>query len=89
LVIDRKFAAYAFVLIAGTACVLTLAVVAAGGSFPPLVYMIEHLALALALRAAYKSFDGPAWFPYPSQLRGMSETREIAPAPESAASALG
>jgi hypothetical protein len=85
---DKAFTAYAFLLITGTACVLTYAVVAQGGSFPPLVYMIEHLLMALALRAAYKSFDGPAWFPYPSQIRGMSEEVEIT-VPGSAAGALG
>ena len=80
---DKKFAAYAFLLVAGTACVLTMAVTAGGASFPPVVYMIEHLALALAIRASYKTFDGPAWFPYRSQLRG-GVAAEAAGAPDTA-----
>ena len=85
---DKAFTAYALLLIAGTVTVLTFAVAAQGGSFPPFVYMIEHLLMALALRSAYKSFDGPAWFPYPSQRQGASEEVEVT-IPGSAAGALG
>ncbi len=85
---DKAFTAYALLLIAGTAAVLTFAVVAQGGSFPPVVYMIEHLLMALALRASYKCFDGPAWFPYPSERKDASEEAEVT-IPNSAAGALG
>jgi hypothetical protein len=87
--IDKTFAAYALILAAGTACVLTLAVTAGGGSFPPAVYMIEHLILALSIRAAYKSFDGPVWFPYRSQFQDTNEAVETNAIPDSAAGALG
>jgi len=86
---DKVFTAYALLLIAGTASVLTFAVVAQGGSFPPAVYMLEHLLMALALRASYKSFDGPAWFPYASQRQSVSEEVEAVSVPDSVAGALG
>ena len=32
-----------------------------GGGFPPLIIIVEHLALGLLFRASYHSFNGTNW----------------------------
>jgi len=58
---DKAFATYAAFITAGTITVITWAVLSNGQSFPPMAYIIEHLALSLLFRSAYKSFDGSNW----------------------------
>ena len=59
MIIDKPFTIYVVALVLGVAMVLTTSIVYVGGySLPPLGYMVEHLALALAFRGAYKSLDG-------------------------------
>ncbi len=58
---DKAFAWYAAFIAAGTITVVTAAVVTQGGSFPPMAFLVEHLALSLLFRSAYKSFDGSNW----------------------------
>jgi hypothetical protein len=35
-------------------------------ALPSPLMFVEHLAMSLTFRAAYKSFAGPVWWPYPS-----------------------
>jgi len=58
---QKAFTIFAISIIAGTATVITAAVTLQGGTFPPVIYVIEHVALSLLLRSAYKSFDGTNW----------------------------
>jgi hypothetical protein len=61
---DKLFTAYALVLIAGVASVLTASVVAGVAALPTPLGFVEHLAMSLLFRAAYKSiggFDWPIW----------------------------
>lgn len=58
---DKMFAAYAGTLMAGTITVITAAVLAGGQSFPPILFIVEHLCLSLLFRSAYKAVDGENW----------------------------
>lgn len=55
---DKAFAIYAFVLIGMLLTVLTIAVAGGIAAVPGVAFLVEHVALALTIRAAYKSFDG-------------------------------
>ena len=56
--IDKPFAIYALALTFGTISVISFAIIGSGGSFPPTAFILEHLAMSLTFRAAYKSLDG-------------------------------
>ena len=60
---DKAFASYALGLILVTAFVATGAMVATGLGliYHPAALVIEHLALGITFRAAYKSLDGSNW----------------------------
>jgi hypothetical protein len=58
---DRFFALYALTLIAGVASVITACVTAGTATLPSLGIFVEHLALSLTFRGAYKSFGGFGW----------------------------
>ena len=58
---DRFFIFYALTLIAGVASCITACVMAGVASLPSLGMFVEHLALSLAFRGAYKSFGGFDW----------------------------
>lgn len=58
---DKVFAAYALFLVAGMASVLTASVLSGTATLPSAAVFLEHIALSLALRTAYKSFDGTYW----------------------------
>ena len=58
---DRFFMFYALTLIAGVTSCITACLVAGVASLPSLGMFVEHLALSLAFRGAYKSFGGFDW----------------------------
>lgn len=66
---DKAFAIYVMALVTGVLTVLTALIVASGGAaMPPFVKVVEHLALGLGVRAAYKSLGG--WNPADWSLGG-------------------
>ena len=58
---DKLFSLYALTLVAGVASVITASVMAGVAALPTLGVFLEHLALSLAFRGAYKSFGGFEW----------------------------
>ena len=60
---DRAFAIYSLSLIALTAFVASWAMSATGLTLTAqkTLVLIEHLAIGITFRAAYKSFDGSNW----------------------------
>ena len=58
---DKVFAAYALILVSGVASVITASVMASVAVLPSLAVFLEHLALSLLFRAAYKSIGGFDW----------------------------
>jgi hypothetical protein len=77
---QKVFTIFAITMIAGTATVITAAVTLQGGSFPPVIYLIEHVVLSLLLRSAYKSFDGTNWLARGMDLIGLT-VQEVAAEP--------
>jgi len=63
---DKIFSIYAFSLVGGIASVITASILAGIAAVPSPLMFVEHLAMSLTFRAAYKSFGGPVWWPYPS-----------------------
>ena len=55
---DKHFAIYALILIAGVTSVLAASVTKGVTAAPPPLMFLEHLALGLGFRAAYKAFAG-------------------------------
>ncbi len=55
---DKIFAAYTLALVAGIGTLLTVIVSTGVAQVPPPLMFIEHLALGLAIRGAYKSYGG-------------------------------
>ena len=58
---NKTFAAYALVLITGVGSVLAASVLTGVTIAPSPVGFMEHVALGLMIRAAYKSFGGWDW----------------------------
>jgi hypothetical protein len=58
---DKAFAIYALLLIAGVASMITASLVAGFATLPSPIGFVEHLALGLAFRAAYKGFGEFSW----------------------------
>jgi hypothetical protein len=58
---DKVFKVYAAGLVVLTAVMIVSGILTLGGSFPPPGFMLEHLAMSLLFRSAYKSFDGSNW----------------------------
>jgi hypothetical protein len=69
---DKVFALYACTLIAGIGSVITATVLAGVTTMPSPLVFLEHLAMSFTFRAAYHSFAGPVWWPYP-QHEGVAE----------------
>ena len=68
---DRVFMIYALALIAGVTSCITACVVAGVATLPSLGMFVEHLALSLAFRGAYKSFGGFDWIDSVGQAFGF------------------
>ena len=63
---DKALVAYALTLVTGTAAVLTLALSANFAMAPSPLMFLEHVALGIALRGAYKwayGFETSDWIP--------------------------
>ena len=58
---DRVFTIYAVALIAMTGCMISTALWAGFAELPAAGFFLEHLALGLGVRTAYKSFGGFDW----------------------------
>lgn len=58
---DKVFTGFALGLIALVASAITASVMAGFATLPSLVVFLEHLAMSLLFRAAYKSFGGFDW----------------------------
>ena len=59
---DRTFTAYAIALVVGLGTVLTILVTHGTATLPPALMFVADVALALTIRASYKSFDGEGGF---------------------------
>jgi hypothetical protein len=55
---DKAFAIYAFTLVGAVASLLTTTVASGVASLPSAAFILEHVALALAIRTSYKCFGG-------------------------------
>lgn len=58
---DKIFTIYAVTLVAGVASVISASVIAGVATLPSLGVFVEHLAMSLIFRGAYKSFAGFDW----------------------------
>ena len=58
---DKVFAAFAVIIFAGVASVITASIVTGIAAVPSPVSFLEHLALSFGFRAAYKSLGGMSW----------------------------
>ena len=83
---DKAFAAYALVIFAGVASVLTASVLSGTAALPSALVFLEHLAMSLALRTAYKSLDGTYWI---NNLGHSEATLEATEAPAQGGIAAG
>ena len=81
---DKCFGIYAITLLAAVASVLTASVMAGVTTVPSPLMFLEHLALGLRFRAAYKSIPGLDNVDWPWQVdaaqAGVVETLEPAQA---------
>jgi len=68
---DRIFAIYAIGLIGCVLSLLACTVSVGLASVPAFAVLVEHIAMGLAVRAAYKSFDGSNVVVSALELSGM------------------
>jgi hypothetical protein len=76
---DRFFMFYALTLIAGVTSCITACVMTGIASLPSLGMFVEHLALSVAFRGAYKSFGGFDWLYSAGRSFGFITPAEVAP----------
>ena len=86
---DKAFTAYALTLVAVITSVITASVMAGFATLPTAGVFIEHLALSVGFRAAYKSFGGIDWVYTLADTLGLYENDHIATPPAGGAQALG
>lgn len=77
---NRIFGIYTAVLIGAVLSVITASVMAGVAVLPSFFVFVEHIAMSLLFRAAYKSLDGPY------DILGLIRERRAAPAVEGATS---
>lgn len=70
---DKAFAVYAIAIFAGLASIITASILNGYAALPTPLMFVEHLAMSLLFRASYKSFGGPAWWPYPAVAEAVDE----------------
>ena len=80
---DRIFAAYALILVAGVASVITASVVSGIATLPSAGVFLEHLALSFGFRGAYKSLDGFDWVHDLAEFLGLITPADAVPVPPS------
>jgi hypothetical protein len=78
---NKAFAIYALTLIAGLASVITASLIAGFATLPSPMMFVEHVALGLGIRAAYKYIGG-------ADVSDWTFTGEPIPAAVEAADAL-
>ena len=76
---DRIFTIYALTLIAGVASVITASVLAGYATLPSVGVFLEHVAMSLAFRGAYKSFGGFEWLQTAGRAVGFITLEDLAP----------
>ncbi len=59
---DKAFIVYAMALVVGISTLVIFVLGTGASTIPTPIYLIEHVGLALAIRAYYKSFDGVSGF---------------------------
>jgi len=78
---DRIFAIYAVTLVAGVTSVISASVIAGLATLPSFGVFVEHLAMSLILRGAYKSFAGFDWVYTAARNVGFITAPDMAPEP--------
>jgi hypothetical protein len=80
---DRIFAAYAVLLVAGVASVITTSVITGVAALPSAGVFLEHVAMSFGFRAAYKSLDGFDWVYDSALFLGLITPADALPVPPS------
>jgi hypothetical protein len=75
---DRAFTVYALTLIGIIGSVITAAVARGIATLPTAGVFLEHLALSVGFRTAYKSFGGIDWVYTLADALGLYERRALA-----------
>ena len=78
---DKIFAAYAVTLVAMVTSVIYASVMAGIAAVPTFGVFVEHLAMSLIFRGAYKSFAGFDWVYTVARNVGFITDVEVAPEP--------
>ena len=68
---DRVFAIYALILTACVTSSIAASLLAGFSTLPSMGVFLEHLAMSLVFRGAYKSFDGFDWVYSFGEIAGM------------------
>ena len=58
---DKAFIVYALVIFTGVATIMTTVLATSAPYLPSPLNIVEHLALSLGFRAAYKTMGGGGW----------------------------
>ena len=76
---DRIFTIYALTLIGGVASVITASVLSGVATLPSAGVFLEHVAMSIAFRGAYKSFGGFEWLYTVGQAFGFITLENLTP----------
>jgi hypothetical protein len=79
---DRIFTIYALTLIAGVTSVITASVLAGVATLPSAGVFLEHVAMSIAFRGAYKSFGGFEWLQTAGAFFGFITLDDLRPQPD-------
>ncbi len=85
---DKAFAIFAISLVAAIGSLFTVAVATGIAAVPPIAFIVEHVALGLAIRTAYKSFDGSNPVIDFMEFYGWKSAEQAAPPSDAMASAI-
>lgn len=77
---DKVFGIYALGLIGMVAATWAALVAVGVATLPSMAFLVEHVALGLSLRAAYKSFAGFDWLYRGLELAGFMTPEHAEPA---------
>ena len=77
---DRAFTVYALTLIGIIGSVITASVMTGIATLPTAGVFLDHLALSVGFRTAYKSFGGIDWVYTLADTFGLYERRAVLPA---------
>ena len=85
---DRIFAAFALLLVAGVASVITASVASGIATLPSAGTFLADVSLSFGFRAAYKSLDGFDWLHDFAEFLGLITSGDAVHAPPSAGHAV-